>query len=78
MEGEEKKHGTSKQTLAFILPQRNRKEKKKQTGVLFLDANYFLYYLRPSLIKIQPWIFLLCYFTLFEFLCNIIRPTLNE
>lgn len=29
MEGEEKKRGTSKQTLAFILPQRNRKEKKQ-------------------------------------------------
>lgn len=54
MEGEEKKRGTSKQTLAFILPQRNRKEKKNKTGVMFLDANYFLYYLRPSLIKIQP------------------------
>lgn len=37
MEGEEKKRGTSKQTLAFILPQRNRKEKNK-TGVMFLDA----------------------------------------
>lgn len=54
MEGEEKKRGTSKQTLAFILPQRSRKEKKNKTGVMFLDANYFLYYLRPSLIKIQP------------------------
>lgn len=29
MEGEEKKRGTSKQTLAFILPQRNRKGKNK-------------------------------------------------
>lgn len=38
MEGEEKKRGTSKQTLAFILPQRNRKEKKNKTGVMFLDA----------------------------------------
>lgn len=65
MEGEEKKRGTSKQTLAFILPQRNRKEKKQNRRNVF-RRNYFLYYLRPSLIKIQPWIFLLCYFTLFE------------
>lgn len=53
MEGEEKKRGTSKQTLAFILPQRNRKEKKQNRRNVF-RRNYFLYYLRPSLIKIQP------------------------
>lgn len=35
MEGEEKKHGTSKQTLAFILPQRNRKGKKNNRRNVF-------------------------------------------
>lgn len=48
MEGEEKKRGTSKQTLAFILPQRNRKEKQKQNRRNIFRRKLFPLLLAPQ------------------------------